>query len=128
QHGKKSRQFHTKHRAATLSVVARNFAAVLLHDAEADAQPESGAFSNRLGSIERIENSVGLLNAGSGISKEHHYTTAISHGLNGQHAATSVHRIHGVTDDIKEYLNQLIPIAAHARKYGLKLQFNFDIG
>ena len=53
---------------------------------------------------------------------------AISHALDGQHAAIRFHRIDGVADDVKKYLYQLISIPAHARKHRLKLQFDFDIG
>src|ERR1700730_12296369 len=69
QHGKKSRQFYTKHRDAALSVVARNFAAVLLHNAEADAQPKSRTSSYRLGGVKRIKNSVEFLDAWTAICK-----------------------------------------------------------
>src|ERR1051326_3880546 len=68
--GKDSGKLHAEHGATRLRVVTQNFSAVLLHDAEADAEPQASALPNRLGGIERIENAVRLRGAGGGIGKQ----------------------------------------------------------
>src|SRR6266849_1171841 len=41
-------------------VVAQNLAVVPLDDAVADAETQAGSFSDRLGSVERLKNAVGV--------------------------------------------------------------------
>ena len=52
-------------------VPAENLAAVSPHDAVADAQAQSGAFSGLLGCEEGIENALGLGDTGSVVDERH---------------------------------------------------------
>src|SRR6266404_1207332 len=60
-------KFHAKHSAAGLRVVTKNLARVLLNDAKADAESKAGAFADRLGGIERVENTMRFLQTGAGV-------------------------------------------------------------
>src|SRR5262249_44393373 len=62
-----ARQAHLNHRPAGLAIPRGNISAMLLDDAVADAQAQARALAHALGGVERIENAVGLLDAGTGI-------------------------------------------------------------
>ena len=54
-------QAHDEGRALSARiVVAKNLAAMLFHDAVADAEPEAGSLAHFLGGEERIEDLVGM--------------------------------------------------------------------
>src|SRR5580704_2594425 len=65
QSGENSGEFHAKNRAALLTVVAKNLPAMFLNDAVADAEPEPGSLAHWFGSVKRIEDAVGLADAGT---------------------------------------------------------------
>ena len=65
------RKFDAKDRATHLAVVTKNFAAVFLHDAEANAEAESRALTHGLGSVERIEDAMRLLDSRPGVGEKY---------------------------------------------------------
>jgi hypothetical protein len=81
QHGRK---LDTKYRAALLPVVAKNLAGMLLNNPKADAQAQAGALPNWLGSVERIEHPVGLLDAGPIVAEQSDDIAAIATRLDGK--------------------------------------------
>jgi len=62
---------------------------MLLDDAEADAQAETGTLTRRVRRIERIENTVGFLMPGPVSLNKTNYPAAIARGLDGE-SATAV--------------------------------------
>src|SRR5260370_1440368 len=60
-------QLNTEDGSAFLPVVGKNFSAVLLNDAETNAEAQARALPNRLRRIERIENALRVLEAGTGV-------------------------------------------------------------
>src|SRR5438445_5007774 len=100
---------------------------MFLDDAEADAQAETGTFTDGFRRIERIENAVRFLNAGAGVAEQNDYPAAIASGLDGESAA-AVGRFHGVdcvVDDVEKNLKQLIAVAPDAGQNRFQLQFDF---
>src|SRR5271154_3143377 len=87
-------QFDAKDRAARLTVVTKNFAAVFLQDAEANAEAESCTFAHGLGGVERIEDAMRFLDSRAGVGKEYDDVAAIANGLDGEHA--TLVRFHGI--------------------------------
>ena len=93
-----------KHRAAFGLVVAGDLAAVILDNSVHGAESEAGAFADRLGGVERIENTLGLANARTGIGELQHDFAAVLLGRDAERAADDVHRVHCVLDDFDERL------------------------
>src|ERR1700722_819012 len=119
------RQFDAKNRATGLAVVTKNFAAVFLQDAEANAEPESRTFTYGLGGVERVEDAMRFLDSRAGVGEEYDDVAAIANGLDGEHAAlVRFHGIDGVIDNVEEHLHQLVAIPAHAGKNRFQLQLN----
>src|SRR5260370_9231944 len=63
-------QFHAEDGSAFLPVVRKNFSAVLLNDAEADAEAQARALANRLRRIEGIENTLWVFEAGTAVGEQ----------------------------------------------------------
>ena len=93
------RQLQGEQRAALRFVVAGDLATVILHDAVGSAESEPRAFADRLGGIERIENTLRIANAGTCIGKLHHHVGFLALGEDLQQAAGCAHGIHGIFDD-----------------------------
>src|SRR5271165_925466 len=118
-------QLHTKYGAARLRVIAHDFPAVLLHDAVADAQSQSGAFPDGLRGVKGIKHPIGILDTGTRVGEKNHHISPVAQRLDRQHATTALrHRVQAVVNDIEEDLHQLVVIAAHARQHGFQLRFN----
>src|ERR1700722_11738807 len=79
-------QFDAKDRATGLAVVTKNFAAVFLQDAEANAEAESGTFTHWLGGVERIEDAMRFLDSRAGVGEEDDDIAAIANGLDREPA------------------------------------------
>src|SRR2546430_10830702 len=73
-----SRQFHAENRTPFLPVVAKNFSAMLLNDTEANAEAQARALANRLRGIERIENPMGVLEAGTTVGEQDDNVAAVA--------------------------------------------------
>src|SRR6266550_8176577 len=117
-----SRQFHAENRTPFLPVVAKNFSAMLLNDTEANAEAQACAFANRLRRIERIENAMGVLEAGTTVGEQDDNVAAVADRFDRQNTARGcLHGFQGVADNVEENLHQLISITAHAGKNGLQL-------
>src|SRR5262245_34574788 len=80
QHGGK---FHAEYCTAILAVITKNFAAVFLHDAKANAQSEARALADWLGGVERIKHAVWLLDSGTSIGKQDHHVGAVAYSFDG---------------------------------------------
>src|SRR5467141_3364009 len=120
-----SRQFHAENRTPFLPVVAENFSAMLLNDTKANAEAQAGALANRLRRIERIENAMGVLEAGTTVGEQDDNVAAVADRFDGHHTARGCfHGFQGVADNVEENLHQLISITAHTGKNGLKLQLD----
>src|SRR5687768_3555734 len=78
-------QTHRERRAAAGRTLGPDLTAVLLHDLVADRQSEAGAFADRLGREERIEDAPGNVgrNAGPGVTDHDHRRVAVATGLDG---------------------------------------------
>jgi len=121
------RQLDPERRSTFLPVVAVNSAAVLLHNAEANAKTQAGAFADWLCRIKRIEDAVRLLDTGPGIQEKHYNVSAVAHCLDREDAALrSFHGVDRIADQIKKYLHQLVAIAANSGENGLELKFDTD--
>src|SRR5437016_4791206 len=117
-----SRQFHAENGTAFLPVIAENFSAMLLNDTEANAEAQARALANRLRGIERIENAMGIFEAGTTVGEQNDHVAAVADRLDRQNTARGcLHSFQGVADNVEENLHQLISITAHARKNGLQL-------
>src|ERR1700687_356488 len=68
--------------AVRIRVARANLSAVLLHNAVADAQPESGALADTLGGIERIEHAPRLGCSRSTVLNFHHHAVISRRGAN----------------------------------------------
>src|SRR5437763_15148898 len=60
-------QFNSYTSTAAFQVGGADLAAVVLHDAVADAQSQSGAFARRFGGVEGIKDAVHILEPGAGV-------------------------------------------------------------
>src|SRR2546427_11671960 len=70
-------QSDLKSRSTFRTVVAGDLPLVILHHAVGSAEPEAGAFADGLGGIERIEDPLGITQAGSGIGEFDHDFVAL---------------------------------------------------
>src|ERR1700688_1681337 len=117
-----SRQFYAENRTAFLPVVTKNFSAVLLNDTEANTEAQACALANRLRGIERIENAMRVLEAGTTVGEQDDHVAAVADRFDRQNTARGCfHGFQGVADNVKENLHQLISVTAHSGKNGLKL-------
>ena len=94
-------------------VVAENLAAVLLHDAVADAEAEAGSLADLLGGEEGIENAVGMGDAVAVVAERNFHGVAGfgGHDLDAGGAADFMNRVVGVVQDVEENLLQLVSVA-----------------
>src|SRR5262249_24714153 len=127
--GRNTRQLDLNNRSALRIVVSGDVAAVLLHDAVADTEPQSRAFAHTLGGVERIEDSLGILDPRSVVDKLRGYVSALA-----DHANLKLSRsprlqngIDGVVDDIQEDLLNLMRIGHHHRRFGWSLAVDLDV-
>ena len=98
---------------------------MLLNDAEADAEAQARAFAHRLGGIERIENAIRVLEAGTTVGEQDDNVTTVADRLDCQNTARGCfHGLERVADNVEENLHQLISVSAHAGQNGLQLQFD----
>src|SRR5437879_12898736 len=115
-------QFHAENRTASLPAVAENFSSMLLNDPEANTDAQARARANGLRGIERIENAMGVLEAGTTVGEQNDHVAAVADRLDRQNTARGcLHGFQGVADNVEENLHQLISITAHAGKNGLHL-------
>src|SRR5713226_1264387 len=118
-------QLNTEDGSTFLPVVGENFSAVLLNDAEANAEAQARALANRFRRIEWIENALRVLETGTGVGEQNDHVGAVADRLNGQDTAVGgFHGFQGVADDVEENLHQLISISANAGEDGLELQLD----
>src|SRR5262249_26638350 len=94
QRRENGRQLDTENRPASLTVVAKDFPTMLLHDPVADAQSKSSALSDRLRRVKRVKHAMRLLDAGAGIGEKNYHVAAVPQGLDAQEAAAAIG--HGV--------------------------------
>ena len=98
---------------------------MLLNDAEANAEAQARAFAHRLRRIERIENAMRVLEAGTGVGEQDDNVAAVTDRFDCQNAARGCfHGLQRIANNVEENLHQLISISAHAGKNGLKVQFD----
>src|ERR1700744_3907360 len=76
------------------AIEALDMAAMLLDNSVADAETETGPFTHRLGSEERIENLFGRFNSGTGIRKLDEDSFRVVIGAN--HKFASAHFFDGI--------------------------------
>src|SRR6266550_8773075 len=82
-----SRQFHAENGTPVLPVVAKNFSTMLLNDPEANTEAQARALANRLRGIERIENAMGVLEAGTTVGEQDDNVAAVADRLDRQNTA-----------------------------------------
>src|SRR5438876_11471321 len=75
-----SRQFDDDLRAAFGPIGGHNAASVVLDDAVAGAEPESGAVAHRLGGVERIEDARQVFDTGPAVVECQHYLSILGRG------------------------------------------------
>src|SRR5258708_14969360 len=98
---------------------------MLLNDAVANAEAQTRALADRFGGIERIENALRILKAGTGVGEKDDDVAAIADCLDGEDTAFGgFHGLQGVADDVEENLHQLISVSANAREDRLELQLD----
>src|SRR5437016_1531940 len=116
-------QLHTEDGSAFLPVVGKNLSAMFLNDAVANAEAQTSAFADRFGRIERVENALRVLEAGTGVGEKDDDVAAIADCFDGEDTAFGgFHGFQGVTDDVEENLHQLISFSANTKEDGLGLQ------
>jgi len=110
-------QFNAKNCSTLLAVVTVNFSGMFLDNAEADAETEAGTLPDGFGRIERIKDTVRLLDAGTVVGEKNDNVGTIAHGFNSKDSVVRGGQgIDRIADDVEKYLHQLIAISAHARK------------
>src|SRR5579863_6901114 len=87
-----------------------------LDDAIDDAQAEAGAFADRLGGVEGIEDALRIAQARSSIRKLNDQLITAPHGGDLQGASTGlVESVQCVFDDLDKNLKQLVGVGNNAR-------------
>src|SRR5260370_1068458 len=105
QSGQDRGQLHAEDGPAFLPVIGKNFSAMLLNDAEANAESQTRAFANRLCRIERIENALRVLEAGTGVREQNYDVGAVADCFDCENTAVGhFHGFQGVVDNVEENL------------------------
>src|SRR5271163_2688204 len=98
-------ELHHECSAAFRSIEALDAAAVLLHDAVADAEAQAGTFANGLGGEERIEHLLRRFDAWAGVREFDEKFFLVVRSANYQFAAADFfQRIHCIADQIEKNL------------------------
>ena len=101
---------------------------MLLHDAVADAEAKPGAFAHGLGGEKRVKDLAREFYSRPGIGKLDDHFRVLALGANHELAAADfVERVHCIADQVEEYLQQLVGIAAHRRQFGFGEGLDIDV-
>src|SRR5687767_12130095 len=121
------RQTDGEARALADLAVAGDRAAVFLHDAVRDREPEAGALANLLGREERIVDARQLLgrNARAGVADFDDRAAAVL-ARHDREPAPFGHRVPGVEEQVQEYLLQFVFDALDDRRRRRELLANLD--
>ncbi len=128
--GERNRHFEAG--AAVFAAVDGDGSAVLLHDAVAQRQAQSGAVAGLLGGEERVEDAraqrVG--NARPRVLDPEVDAVRRCTGADRQPlvAAVGLERLQGVGQQVEEHLLQLQRVGANRRKVAVELPHHFDVG
>ena len=116
-------------RSGLLPVARHDFSAMFLDDPVADAQPQAGALAHRLGGIEGIENSAGVLDSRTAVIELHAHVSVFLEATHFQHpaAARLHHGIEGVVGNVQEDLLELMRIGHHRGQVVGNVAFQRDI-
>src|ERR1039458_5227849 len=97
-------------------VVASDLSLVVLDHTIRRAQSETGAFADWLGGVEGIENALGIAQAGAVVGELHDHFVALAPQANLETpAAGFLQCVHGVFDNLKKGLQELVGIAFHGQ-------------
>src|SRR5258708_6341998 len=123
------RQADLKHGASLGMVLGGDLATVFLHDAVTDAQSQPGAFAHAFGGVERIENVLGINDAGTGIMELADHVSVRGIDPDSQVAAACgiQHGVGSVVDDVEINLLQLVWISHHRRQDWLEITLHNDV-
>src|SRR5271166_1529985 len=121
-------QYHFDYAAAAGRIARADLSSVLLHNAVTDAQPQSGSLAYALGGIERLEDAMRFLDAGTRIVEfgVHISVFGVDTHLQGTAASGFQHGVDGVVDDVEKHLLQLVRVRRdrRSRRFEFTLQVN----
>ena len=116
------RERDSEGRTTGLHIADADFAAMLLHDAVADAETEACSLSDGFGGVKRIEDAVRVCNAGTIILELD--AQAIPRNLSPNddfpRAARFFNGVDRVIENIQKHLLELMEIAADGRQMGVE--------
>ncbi len=127
---------HRPHAAAVCAVAHAQLPAVVLHDAEADRQPQPGAFIDGFGGKKRVENLVERVFADAAAFVFNQHSEGIGRAFGGDGNAPFARRgVDGIAHEVDDHLANLIGVEArlalrrdgcrvqeHIRRHRLRLQ------
>src|SRR5277367_2900311 len=98
---------------------------MFLHYPVTDTESQPSTLSYRLRRIERVENLFGIQHAGAGIGKFDDDVASLTQRADHKYpAATGLHGVHRIADQMIENLKQLVRIAANGRKHASAFEFD----
>src|SRR5208283_4273806 len=115
--------------AARRPILDSNCSAMFGDDAIADAESEPGALPDRLGGVEGVENARRVFYAGPAIRKFDEELPAFHSCPHPQVALCAFFqdRVHGVIDEVKKDLLQLVRIGGSLGKIGREIEMHADL-
>src|ERR1035441_5448521 len=115
--------------AALRSIVRGDVPTMLLHDAVADAESESGTLAHTLGGVKGIEDALGVFDSGTVVGELSANVSTNARDTNSELAGSPglKNGIDCVVDDVQEYLLDLMRISDDQRWFRGNVTLDLDV-